>query len=67
MVEVDSASSRAASPMHWRCGAILRPHILRPRLGGLDHSESFIDGPLPGNESMPIPPSVARELGYTQA
>eukprot|EP00959_Pyramimonas_sp_CCMP1952_P309527 6477668-Pyramimonas_sp.AAC.1 len=25
-----------ASPMHRRCGATLRPHLLRPRVGGLN-------------------------------
>eukprot|EP00959_Pyramimonas_sp_CCMP1952_P452983 9467486-Pyramimonas_sp.AAC.1 len=36
--------------MHRRCGAILRPHLLRPHLGGLKHT------------SGPHPPGLPRAL-----
>eukprot|EP00959_Pyramimonas_sp_CCMP1952_P175734 3672056-Pyramimonas_sp.AAC.1 len=43
-IGVKRAPHRAASPMHRRCGAILRPPLFRPHLGGLDRSISSTDG-----------------------
>eukprot|EP00959_Pyramimonas_sp_CCMP1952_P332343 6959264-Pyramimonas_sp.AAC.1 len=39
--EENRAPNRAASPMHRRCGTILRPHLLRLHLGGLDGIAAF--------------------------
>eukprot|EP00959_Pyramimonas_sp_CCMP1952_P228904 4786266-Pyramimonas_sp.AAC.1 len=34
--EANRAPHRAASAMHWRCGAFLRSYLHRVRLGGLE-------------------------------
>eukprot|EP00959_Pyramimonas_sp_CCMP1952_P019206 405913-Pyramimonas_sp.AAC.1 len=38
--EANRAPNRAASAMHRRCGAILRPHLLLPHVGGLEVSSA---------------------------